>query len=345
MTLRETEIIAVDTGAGAQPSISWAAVIAGAVAAAATSLVLMLLGAGLGLAVVSPFSATGATVATLAISGLVWLVIVQWLSSGIGGYLAGRLSAQWLGVSPDEANFRDSAHGFMAWAVATILAAGLFTSAITTIVGGAASTVGTVASGVAEGATIAGGAAVAGGANPMAYFTDMMFRAAPQGEVAADGAAPAPDTTTTAAPDAGAPALTPVTPAAPAMAPATMATDADLNTDQVDSAGVRGEATTILLNSIATGEVGDEDRAYLRQIVSAETGLSDADAEARVSDVIARMDAAKTEAQEAADAARKAGATTSILMALALVLGAFIASVAAILGGNIRDEPRSAVRR
>lgn len=74
-----------------QPAVSWAAVIAGALGAASLSLVLLLLGSGLGLSLVSPWASAGVGAATFAVSTAIWLVVTQWLSSAFGGYLAGRL--------------------------------------------------------------------------------------------------------------------------------------------------------------------------------------------------------------------------------------------------------------
>jgi len=135
------------TDAGA---VSWGAVIAGAVGAAALSLVLILLGTGLGLAVVSPWASEGISGTTASVSTIVWVTVVQLLASVLGGYLAGRLRTRWVTVHTDEVFFRDTAHGFLAWAVATLLMATLLSSAIAT------------------------GAAAA--ANPLAYFVDSMLR-------------------------------------------------------------------------------------------------------------------------------------------------------------------------
>ena len=131
--------------------VSWAANIAGAAGAAALSLVLLLLGTGLGLSTVSPWGDRGASAATIGIASVVWLSIVQLAASGMGGYLAGRLRTKWAGLHTDEVYFRDTAHGFLAWAVATLLTAALLTSAIGSIVG----------TGAQVGATAAGGAATA----------------------------------------------------------------------------------------------------------------------------------------------------------------------------------------
>ncbi len=101
----------------------------------------------------------------------------------------------------------------------------------------------------------------------------------------------------------------------------------------------RAEATGILVRGVASGDIPAADRAYLAQLVAARSGISESEAEARVNDVITQVQAAGLKARQAADAARKAAAAASIFTALALLIGAFIASVSAALGGRLRDEP------
>ena len=145
MSLTSLEITSPD--ASPDSAVSWAAIIAGAVGAAALSLILLLLGSGLGLSMASPWSGPSAT--TFAVSTAIWLIVVQWLASGVGGYIAGRLRTKWNGIHTDEVAFRDTAHGFLAWALATLLVAGLLGSAVSSIVGGGASAVSSIASGAA----------------------------------------------------------------------------------------------------------------------------------------------------------------------------------------------------
>jgi hypothetical protein len=154
---------------------SWGAVVAGGVAAAAATLVLMLVGAGLGLTVVSPFPGAGASIETVTASTAIWLVVVQWLAALLGGYMAGRLRTKWVNLHTDEVFFRDTAHGFLAWALATLVVAGLLTSTVSAIVGAGVQAASTVASGAAM-----GGAAAAGSDddNTMAYFVDTLLRPA-----------------------------------------------------------------------------------------------------------------------------------------------------------------------
>ena len=106
--------------------VSWSAVFAGAVAAAAFGLILLTLGAGLGLAALSPWRSASASAAKFGIAAIVWVCVTQILTSGLGGYLAGRLRHRWPAVHVDEVYFRDTAHGFLSWALATLATAALF---------------------------------------------------------------------------------------------------------------------------------------------------------------------------------------------------------------------------
>lgn len=168
-------------------AISWGPIIAGAFAASTLSFVLMLLGSGLGLRMISPWAGSGASVTTFAISTAVWLVVVQWLSSGVGGYLAGRLRTKWVDVHTDEVFFRDTAHGFLAWALATLLVVGLLGSAVTSMLGSGVQAASTVVSGAAMGASA--GASTTGSPatvdNATSYLVDSLFRPADASKLAA----------------------------------------------------------------------------------------------------------------------------------------------------------------
>lgn len=160
----------------ARSAINWGPIIAGAFAAVVATAVLMLLGSGLGLTLISPWSSQSASLTTIAASTAVWIVIVQWLSSAIGGYLSGRLRTKWVGVHTDEVFFRDTAHGFMAWALATLLVIGML-GLHATVLFGAGTHV--AANAVGGAANAAGEAAQSDGQPAMtAYFVDTLFRPA-----------------------------------------------------------------------------------------------------------------------------------------------------------------------
>ena len=105
--------------------VHWGAIFAGAVGAVGVTIILVSLGPGLGLATVSPWTPSSTPPATFGIAAGIWLIITQWLSAGFGGYLAGRLREKWVGVRTDEVLFRDTAHGLLAWALATIIVVAL----------------------------------------------------------------------------------------------------------------------------------------------------------------------------------------------------------------------------
>jgi hypothetical protein len=118
--------------------VSWAAIIAGAFVAAALSLILLALGTGTGLSSVSPWSNTGMSAATIGRAAIAWLIIIQIIASAMGGYLAGRLRTKWATIHTDEVYFRDTAHGFLVWAVGLVITASFLASATTSMVSGAA---------------------------------------------------------------------------------------------------------------------------------------------------------------------------------------------------------------
>jgi hypothetical protein len=154
--------------------VSWAAVFAGGITAAAISVILLIFGAGLGLSSVSPWPNSGVSGTTFTVLAAIWLVIVQWVSSAFGGYMAGRLRTKWTGVHTDEVFFRDTAHGFLAWALATVLAVGILTSATTSSISGGVHAVAAASTGMDTGG----------------YYVDELFR---QNAVPAGTAAPAAD--------------------------------------------------------------------------------------------------------------------------------------------------------
>jgi hypothetical protein len=155
-------------------------IIAGAVVASALSLALLMLGAGLGLVSVSPWSTNNVSVTAFGILAAAWFIAVQLFASGVGGYLAGRLRTRWVSVHTDEVYSRDTAHGLIVWGVGAIVTAWLLTSGDASVVSGAAhaggsalEAAGTAAAGPA--AQVAGHAASREGSSA-AYFTDLLFR-------------------------------------------------------------------------------------------------------------------------------------------------------------------------
>jgi len=269
-TVRTDSTAWTETGSG----VSWASIAAGAIVAAALSLALFALGAGLGLSSVSPWAGSGISASTFKNAAGVYLVVVAVMSSAIGGYLAARLRPKWTGIHNNEVFFRDTAHGLIAWAFATVLSASVLGAAITHIVSGAAS-------GVAPAA-----AQAAQSAGPTQLFVDKLFRL---------------DQTPSGTASGG------------------------------NNETARAEVLRLWTSSFGeNGDLSATDRSYVARLVAAQTGLSQADAEKRVNDVI-------VEAKASADRARRGAAKLAFWMTAALLFGAFAASLAAVEGGQLRD--------
>lgn len=273
----------------ASSGVSWGAILAGAAGAAALSLIMLILGTGLGLSAISPWARDGIGAQTFTVSAIVWIAFTQLAAAALGGYLAGRLRAQWLDTQADEIYFRDTAHGFLAWAIASLLSAVMLSATIGAIVGGGAQATAAVAKAGAELA-------------PSSYVMDSLFRQ----------------------PASGTPGVT----AAP-VNPAT------------DRAAVTAEVSGIFMNTLRTGDLQAEDQRYVAQLVAQRTGLTEAQATERVRDGYAKAQTVwrNTEAatREAADKARKASAYTALWLFIALLAGAFVASLSATFGGRQRD--------
>src|SRR5579863_4285498 len=125
-------------------AVSWAAILAGGAVAAAISLILLAFGAGVGFSAVSPWSSGGSATAFSIATG-VYFIVMAMIASSVGGYLAGRLRTRWRGAHTREVFFRDTAHGLLTWAFATLLSVGVLSSAASAIVGGSTAVVSRVA--------------------------------------------------------------------------------------------------------------------------------------------------------------------------------------------------------
>jgi len=275
----------VDAGlAPARHAASWPAIIAGAFVAAGVSLILIALGSGLGFASISPWPGRGASTTTFTVTMAIWLIVTQWVAASAGGYIAGRLRTRWVGTHTHEIFFRDTAHGLVTWAVATVLLTAAVATSVVSTIGGALHRVSDVAAAETQGA-------MSMRSSPSsAYGLDQLFRS----HSGAGGMQAANDP--------------------------------------------RLEVEHIMAHAMAAGGISDADRSYLADLVAARTGISQEEAKKRVDDFVAGATEAEAKLKAAADAARKAAARASIYTALSLLIGAFIASVSAVLGGRLRDE-------
>lgn len=301
--IRDKSIVATKAPSEQPSAVSWAAVFAGAAGAAALSLIMLLLGTGLGLSVVSPWSQVGITAATLGMSTILWVTFTQLVASGMGGYLAGRLRVKWVAVHSDEVYFRDTAHGFLSWAVASLSTAALLGSVIASMAGtGVQASASLAGAGLTTGVAAMAGAGATkrdDGEGPMGYLIDSLFRRDSSSTAAVAGSG--------------------------------------------DSAGSghTSEIARIFINGLGAGTLPPEDARYVAQVVARRTGITAAEAEKRVSDVYARaksqLQEVQNSAREVADAARKTSAYAALWLFASLLIGAFSSSLAATFGGRQRD--------
>jgi hypothetical protein len=112
------------------------------------------------------------------------------------------------------------------------------------------------------------------------------------------------------------------------------------NTEQA-SAEIKQELSTLIVHDLSDGDISDSDKRYAAQIIAKHTGITVQDASARIDSTIAKakknIEIAKTKAKEAVDATRKAAAYSALWMFVALMCGAFFASLMATFGGRQRD--------
>lgn len=255
----------------AVPGVSWAAVLAGAAASCALTLLLLSFGAGMGFAVVSPWAGSGVSSTTFEIGTGLYFIVMAMISSAVGGYLAGRLRTKWTGIQTTEVQFRDTAHGFLAWAVASVFGAIILASPASSLIGGVTSGATTAATNSAQ-------------SSPMDGYVDTLLRS-----------------------------------------------DNPSAQSQQNPSDAHREMVRLFTSSFRKGgDLKAADRTYVAKVVSARTGLSEADAEKRVTEVSNQIKADL-------DSARKTTMQLAIWLTLSLFIGAFSAAAAAMEGGGLRD--------
>lgn len=279
-------------------AVSWAAVFAGAVIAAALSLALFAGGTGLGFLSVSPWSGEGMSAPAVGIGVIAWMLFTQIVAYGVGGYVAGRLRTKWADVHGDEIYFRDTAHGFLTWALSAVVSAALLGSAIATLASGAAKAGASVAAGagtaITATAAAGAGAGASGGGMDRAgdYFTDLLLRSE------------RPDATGDRA-----------------------AARAEVGRIVAMSLA-RGEMTAAdrdYVSKVIAAQAQIDPAAAQQRV------------EQTIQNARKAAEDAKQKAREAADQARKAAAAFALWGFASMLIGAFVASLCATWGGRRRD--------
>lgn len=319
------------TNSSTHSGVSWGAVLAGAAAAAALSLILIILGVGFGMSSISVWSDQGISAGALGFTAIAWLAFTQIIAYGMGGYLAGRLRVKWVSIHDDEVYFRDTAHGFLTWALASLLCATLLTSVIGKIAGGAVN-VGAALAGGAASATIAGAASnmdmgnldsanKSSVNNPLQYRVATLFRKDIVGTASATNT---DNNANTASNDNSA------------------AGNFSQKTISANEANQAAEVVSIFVNNMNATALPPNDVKYVGQLVSQQTGLSQTEAESRVAMTFKTLQEKKASAiqaaKETAEKARKTAANTALWFFVLLLIGAFSASLAATWGGKSRDN-------
>ncbi len=287
--------------------ISWPAILAGNAVTGGLILVLIPLGAAAGLAMTSPYSAEGVSGTTIGIAAVAWLAFMYLFSTFAGAYVAGRLRPRSTTVLIDEVRFRDGMNGLVVWGVGMIISAVFTFMSVSAAVGTA-----TQAVGQAAGGAMSGAAGVAGSIlqqqNMPSLNTGYLADLFLRGS---ETATPQPN-------------------AAPARS----------------EADVRAEIGRILAASAASGQVSDQDRAYLATLIAQRSGLSQEEARQRVDERLQRVKEARDQVvattKETAEAARKAAAQGAFWTALMSLLAGVVAFYAARMGGEHRDEAQRA---
>jgi hypothetical protein len=284
--------------------VEWGPILAGAIAAASISFLLLTFGSAVGLSLTSPWPNSGARLWVVALAVAWFAVAVQILSFAAGGYLAGRMRSRWA-ESPDESQFRDAAHGFLVWAVGVLFGGLLLAMTAGAAVKTATQSAAMVAGGAASGASNAAAQQL----SPSDYAVDLLLR-----------------------PELGPNAQSPASP---------QGTASPAPQRETNDQALRSEAGRIVTATIRNREFTERDRNYLVRVVQSRTGLPEAEAQKRVDAAIIEARDLEIKARETADQARKAGIIAGFIAAASLLISLCAAVFTAGIGGRHRDEERS----
>lgn len=356
MAVREAE------GATDRSYVDWAAVFAGGVVSTGVAIVLTSFAAGLGLGSVTIGADGGISITWLIVTAL-FVVISMVASYTLGGYVTGRMRRPIGGTTRDEVTVRDGINGMVVWGLGMIITAFIATSLITggAKVAGSAAATAVEATGSAVGGAMQGAGQLAGGA--------------------ISGVGQAVGGVAQGAGQAAGPTLSDMMPQGMQSNPMDYITDTLLRPDgqnpmttlqqdaQSNMDASQRQIVAILGNVLRTGEISDDDSAYLRQQVAARTGMSEQQVQSRVDQAVERVQAIRTEAQqklddakakaeqlkadaaqkleeaktqaaEAAEKARVTGILTAFLLAAAALVAGAASYIGAVKGGRDRDEGR-----
>ena len=282
-------------------AVSWGAIFAGATAAAALALILLLLGVGLGLSSISPWAFGGVNLSNIGISAILWLNFTQVVAYGMGGYLAGRLKTKWITAHSDEVYFRDTAHGFLTWAVASLATAALLTSVIGSIIGTGVQSAAVITSVVSSNVATENTKNISPNpiANQIDYFVSSLFRKNNNASTVSDSNINVSNNTKS-------------------------------EISIIFMAAIRnGDMPT---SDIAYTSQLVSERTGLSEL-EAKKRVIDTFSKLQI-----KLRSAEQHAKKATDIAQKSSAYAALWLFISLLMGAFVASYAATCGGRNRDN-------
>ena len=343
--------------------VDWGAILAGTVIAVALSAVFTAFGAAVGLGSISAQPGEGLGFGSVILTGL-FIVVTMVLAYMAGGYIAGRMRRRVDGASPEESAARDGIHGLAVWGVGTIIGSIMLASVVSGTLNAAGSAASTAveAAGSAVGGVAQGAGAVAGG---VVQGAGQLVGGAAQ---ALGGAAAGAGAASAAGGEGGGDLLSGL-PNPVDYVTDNLLRDEAAAPDQFSNENIRSEIGNILANVIRTGEITDQDRAYLESAIAARTNLSQPEVTARIdqavtsvqqlrSDAERAVEEARAEAQrlrdeaaaqaeqlrqqaiEAAETARRAAVLSAFALAASALIAAAAAFIGAQKGGRARDEGR-----
>lgn len=240
----------------------------------------------------------GVSPATHYVALTLWVLWVTIVSFAAGGYVCGRLRHRSDDVTTEEVDMRDGAHGLVVWAISTLLFAGFAGSSLYQVARtGAEAGANVLTQSIMAGSQNAG-AQAAGVSNIVGTPVDRRVDELLRGSGSVR-------------PGGGAPAM-------------------------IDE-GSRQIVRRILAGGMMTGDVSNEDRGWLAQLVESR-GIAPLDAQRRVAVTVENVRQDHERGKAALDQARKVGIMLSFIAAAAMLVGASSAWGGAVLGGNHRDE-------
>jgi hypothetical protein len=344
---------------------SWSAAFAGAFLATAVTFFLLALGAGFGLSLASVQTATTPTFLT---GGAIYFLAAQAFGFAAGGHLAGRLIGPAAETAKEE-EFRSAAHGLVVWALAVVATATLVAIgamvAGNTALSAAANTQKAETAQTMTPSYIGYWVDILFTPGPGPSQASLAWKQYAQADTGtATDAAPSqtPDNSTMQSPPpTGAPrsleaapgstpaGITPATPSGPAPATAAASVPSTTTTTTIMPSGVRDQqipATptnfvappsltadkTVVARIIEIGmakgaRLNPFDKDRIATLVAQDTGVGMPEAQRRVDNAEARINSDEV---HAADTARKVAGHTSLWIALSLLFGAFVSTVAAM---------------